>query len=34
MIFNPGPGEIFNAGDVVVAIGKKAELRRMSKVFC
>jgi voltage-gated potassium channel len=34
MIFNPGPGEIFNAGDVVVAIGKKAELRRMSEVFC
>ncbi len=34
MIFNPGPGEIFNAGDVVVAIGKKVELRRMSTVFC
>ncbi len=30
MVFNPGPGEIFNAGDVIVAIGKKAELRRMS----
>ncbi|MDK9708134.1 MAG: NAD-binding protein [Desulforhopalus sp.] len=32
MIFNPGPGEIFNANDVIVAIGKKAELRRMSQV--
>jgi voltage-gated potassium channel len=30
MVFNPGPGEIFNSGDVIVAIGKKAELRRMS----
>lgn len=30
MVFNPGPGEIFNAGDVIVAIGKKTELRRMS----
>ncbi len=34
MVFNPGPGEIFNAGDVIVAIGKKAELRRMSTALC
>ena len=34
MVFNPGPGEIFNAGDVIVVIGKKAELRRMSKEIC
>jgi voltage-gated potassium channel len=34
MVFNPGPGETFNAGDVIVAIGKKAELRRMSTAIC
>ncbi len=34
MVFNPGPGEVFNAGDVIVAIGKKAELRRMSIAIC
>ena len=34
MVFNPGPKEIFNAGDVIVAIGKKTELRRMSKALC
>lgn len=34
MVFNPGPGEIFNAGDVIVAIGKKTELQRMSKAIC
>lgn len=34
MVFNPGPGEIFNAGDVIVAIGKKAELRRMATALC
>jgi voltage-gated potassium channel len=34
MVFNPGPGEIFNAGDVIVAIGKKTELQRMSNAIC
>jgi voltage-gated potassium channel len=34
MIFNPGPGETFDAGDVIVAIGKKTELQRMSKALC
>ncbi len=34
MVFNPGPAEIFNAGDVIVVIGKKAEVRRMSEVIC
>jgi voltage-gated potassium channel len=34
MVFNPGPSEIFNAGDVIVVIGKKAEVRRMSAVIC
>jgi len=34
MVFNPGPGETFNAGDVIVAIGKKTELQRMSKSIC
>jgi len=34
MVFNPGPGETFNAGDVIVAIGKKTELHRMSKAIC
>lgn len=34
MIFNPGPGEVFNAGDVIVVIGKRSELRRMSKAIC
>ena len=34
MVFNPGPGEMFNAGDVIVVIGKKGELRRMSKAIC
>jgi voltage-gated potassium channel len=33
MVFNPGPGEIFNAGDVIVAIGKKTELQRMSQAI-
>jgi voltage-gated potassium channel len=33
MVFNPGPGEVFNAGDVIVAIGKKTELQRMSKAL-
>lgn len=34
MVFNPGPGEIFNAGDVIVVIGKRAELLRMSGIIC
>ncbi len=34
MVFNPGPSETFNAGDVIVVIGKKAEVRRMSAVVC
>ncbi|MFH0782052.1 MAG: NAD-binding protein [Pseudomonadota bacterium] len=34
MVFNPGRGEIFNTGDVIVAIGKKTELHRMSKAIC
>jgi voltage-gated potassium channel len=34
MVFNPGPNEIINAGDVIVVIGKKKELDRMSKVVC
>jgi voltage-gated potassium channel len=33
MVFNPGPGETFDAGDVIVAIGKKTELQRMSKAL-
>ena len=33
MVFNPGPGETFNAGDVIVVIGKKAEVRRMSAII-
>ncbi len=33
MIFNPGPEETFNAGDVIVVIGKKAELQRMAKTI-
>lgn len=31
MVFNPGPQEVFNAGDVIVVIGKRAELQRMSE---
>lgn len=34
MVFNPGPGEVINAGDVIVVIGKKAEMRRMTAVIC
>ncbi len=33
MVFNPGPDEVFNSGDVVVAIGKKGELQQMNEVF-
>jgi len=31
MVFNPGPAEVFNAGDVIVVIGKRAELLRMAE---
>jgi K+/H+ antiporter YhaU regulatory subunit KhtT len=31
MIFNPGPHEAFQAGDVIVVIGKTSELERMSQ---
>jgi len=34
MVFNPGPGEVFNAGDVIVVIGKRAELQRMNAAIC
>ena len=34
MVFNPGPNEIFNAGDVIVVLGKKEELIRMTKLIC
>jgi voltage-gated potassium channel len=34
MVFNPGPHEVFNAGDVLVVIGKKAEVKRMAAVIC
>ena len=30
MVFNPGPQEVFNSGDVIVVIGKRAELVRMT----
>lgn len=33
MVFNPGPNETFNAGDVIVVLGKKAEVRRMSAII-
>jgi voltage-gated potassium channel len=33
MIFNPGPHETFQAGDVIVVIGKTSELERMSQVI-
>lgn len=31
MVFNPGPQEKFNAGDIIVVIGKKEELSQMGK---
>lgn len=31
MVFNPGPEEIFLAGDVIVVIGKKTELQKMNR---
>lgn len=33
MVFNPGPEEMFNSGDVIVAIGQKEELDRMAQVI-
>ena len=33
MIFNPVPSEVLEAGDVIVVIGKKENLRRMSEVL-
>ncbi len=33
MIFNPMPSETLNTGDVIVVIGKKEELKRMSAVM-
>ncbi len=33
MVFSPGPEEIFNVGDVIVAIGKKDEIQQMNDVF-
>lgn len=32
MIFNPAPSEILEAGDVIVAIGKKDDLTQMQKI--
>jgi voltage-gated potassium channel len=31
MVFNPGPGEILEAGDVLICIGKKADIVRMAQ---
>ncbi|WP_136809866.1 potassium channel family protein [Desulfosediminicola flagellatus] len=33
MVFNPGPAEVFDAGDTIVVIGKNAELKRMSAII-
>ncbi|BCL62629.1 potassium transporter TrkA [Desulfomarina profundi] len=33
MIFNPGPDEQFDSGDVIVVIGKREEVRRMAKAI-
>lgn len=33
MIFNPGPQEVFQAGDVIVVLGKTLELERMSQII-
>lgn len=33
MVFNPGPNETFDSGDVIVVIGKKEELERMGEVL-
>jgi voltage-gated potassium channel len=34
MVFNPGPNEVFDAGDTIVVIGKNTELKRMTTVIC
>jgi K+/H+ antiporter YhaU regulatory subunit KhtT len=33
MIFNPGPGETLEAGDVIVVLGKMEHLERMRAVL-
>ena len=33
MVFNPGPDAVFDAGDVIVTIGKQEDLVRMEKVL-
>jgi voltage-gated potassium channel len=33
MIFNPMPSETLEAGDVIVVIGKKEDLKRMNEVL-
>ena len=33
MIFNPVPSETLEAGDVIVVIGKKEDLKRMSEIL-
>ncbi|MGW8192900.1 MAG: potassium channel family protein [Desulforhopalus sp.] len=33
MVFNPGPQEIFNTGDVIVILGKKDKVREMSEIL-
>jgi K+/H+ antiporter YhaU regulatory subunit KhtT len=33
MIFNPVPSETLEAGDVIVVIGKKEDLKRMNEVL-
>ena len=33
MIFNPMPSETLECGDVIVVIGKKEDLKRMSAVM-
>jgi K+/H+ antiporter YhaU regulatory subunit KhtT len=33
MIFNPMPSETLEAGDVIVVIGKKEDLKRMNTVM-
>jgi K+/H+ antiporter YhaU regulatory subunit KhtT len=33
MIFNPMPSETLEAGDVIVVIGKKEDLKRMNAVM-
>jgi voltage-gated potassium channel len=33
MVFNPMPSETFEAGDVIVVLGKREDLRRMNAVM-